>query len=458
VTNYIKHIAGRLVVAGAVAVVGGCNNFLTGGETSTDPNRQIVATNGQYFVATQENLWAYWGSDPARLTGILAQQFHGIANQYGALEARYSHDPTTTNGTHAALYTSGGLVDIKKLQTGSRLLGDSLYLGIAQVIEGALMGTGADLFGDLVYKEALQNTINPPLDDQLTVYDSVQTVLSAGIVNMNLGITIDAGLPAADLVYGGDPDLWTAMAHTLKARFYMHTGEVRPTTAYAAALAEAQQGISSDAGNYFGAFTSTASETNFYFQFHGPAGRGGDLGIGVTLDTILQSRNDPRRAQYFAVTGTGTPKWLSATRAAANFQQPFVTYDENTLIWAEAAYRTGDQVTALNKLNEERANHGLGPEVLVGQPLLNEILTEKYIVDFQLGEEAWNDYKRTCTPNLDPTATGQPVPGRLYYDATEENTDTSIPAPNTGVNGIRNRNDPPNATSDGTGAPCRGQF
>ena len=455
-TNHIKHVAARLVVATAIAVVGGCNNFLTGGETSTDPNRQIVATNDQYFVATQENLWAYWGSDPARLTGILAQQFHGVANQYGALDATYSHDPTTTNGTHAALYTSGGLVDIKKLQTGARLVGDSLYVGIAQVEEGALMGTGADLFGDLVYKEAITGTTNPTLDDQFVVYDSVQKVLSAGIANINSTAAGNVGPGGADLVYGGDPALWTAMAHTLKARFFMHTAEVRGTAAYASALAEAQQGIGSDAGNYFGAFTSTASETNFYFQFHGPAGRGGDLAIGTTLDTILVRRGDPRDAQYFAA--SGNPRWLSTTRAAADFQQPFVTYDENTLIWAEAAYRTGDQVTALSKLNEERANHGLSPEVVAGQALLNEILTEKYIIDFQLGEEAWNDYKRTCTPNLVPTAVGQPIPGRLYYDAPEQNTDTNIPAPNTGVNGLRNKNDPANATSDGTGAACKGQF
>jgi hypothetical protein len=457
VTNHIKHFAARLVVAGAVvAVVGGCNNFLTGGEASHDPNRQIVATNDQFFVATQENLWAYWGSDPARLTGILAQQFNGVANQYGALESRYSHDPTTTNGTHAAIYTGGGLVDIKKLQTGTRLVGDSLYLGIAQVMEGALMGTGADIFGDLVYKQALQNTPNPPLDDQLSVYDSVQKVLSAGITNINLNVASSVGPGAADLVYEGDPARWTAMAHTLKARFFMHTGEVRPTTAYAAALAEAQQGISSNAGNYFGAFTATASETNFYFQFHGPAGRGGDLAIGTTLDTILVRRGDPRETQYFAP--SGNPRWLSATRAAPDFHQPYVTYDENTLIWAEAAYRTGNQAVALAKLNEERANHGLAPLAVAGQALLNEILTEKYIVDFQLGEEAWNDYKRTCTPNLVPTASGQPIPGRLYYDATEQNTNTNIPEPNSGVNGLRNKNDPPNTVSDGTGAPCRGQF
>ena len=448
-------MARGLLVASAVAVVGGCNNFLTGGETSTDPNRQIAATNDQYFVSTQENLWAYWGSDPARVTGILAQQFQGVANQYGALETRYTHDPSTTNGSHAALYTGGGLVDIRKLQAGAREVGDSLYLGIAQVMEGALMGTGADLFGDLVYKQAIQGVSNPTLDDQLFVYDSVQQVLSAGIANINLNAAGSAGPAGADLVYGGDPALWTAFAHTLKARFYMHTAEVRPE-AYAQALAEAEQGISSDAGNYFGAFTSTGSETNFYFQFHGPAARGGDLGIGITLDTILVRRNDPREAEYFAP--SGNPRWLSDERGADDFQQPYVTYDENTLIWAEAAYRTGDEVTALAKLNEERANHGLAPEAVAGRALLNEILTEKYIVNFQLGEEAWNDYKRTCTPNLVPTAAGLPIPGRLYYDATEANTDTNIPAPGVGVNGLRNKNDPPNAISDGTGAACLGQF
>ena len=453
-TNHIKHVAARLFVAAAVAVVGGCNNFLTGGETSGDPNRQIVATNDQFFVSTQENLWSYWGSDPARVTGILAQEFHGIANQYGALDATYSHDQTTTNGTHAALYTSGGLVDIKKLQTGARLVGDSLYVGIAQVEEGALMGTGADLFGDLVYKEALQGTPNPTLDDQFVVYDSVQKVLSAGIANINSSVATNVGPGGADLVYGGDPALWAPMAHTLKARFFMHTAEVRGAAAYASALAEVQQGIMSDAGNYFGAFTSTASETNFYFQFHGPAGRGGDLGIGITLETLMESRNDPRVAQYFFL----PDDWLSNTRGDAGFQQPYVTYDENTLIWAEVAYRTGNQVVALAKLNEARANNGLPTEAVAGQALLNEILTEKYIADFQLGEEAWNDYKRTCTPNLAPTATGKPIPGRLYYDLSEQNTDTNIPAPNTGVNGLRNKNDPVNATSDGTGAACLGQF
>jgi starch-binding outer membrane protein, SusD/RagB family len=442
-----------LLLAGSLTA---CSDFLTGGEVTNDPNNQTIARNSQYFVASQENLWSYWGSDPARISAIYTQQLHGLANQYGALDASYNQDPNTTNGTHQAIYISGGLVDIKKLQEGSKAVDDNIYLGIAQIMEAALMGTGADIFGDLVYSQSMQQIPNPQLDDQLTVYDSVQKLLTAGITNIHRGAATDFGPGDADLVYGGDIPKWTAFAHTLKARFYMHTAEVRPA-AYASALTEAQQGIKSDAGNYVGAFTATPGEQNFYYQFHGPAARGGDLGAGITLDTLLLSRNDPRRLEYFSYTSSGQRDWISDERNEPDYQQPFVTYDENTLIWAEAAYRTGDEATALAKLNEERENHGIGPEVVAGRPLLNEILIEKYIADFQLGEEAWNDYKRTCTPNLVPTTPGAKIPGRLYYDANEQSTNTSIPEPNTGVNGLRNRNDPANTISDGTGAPCRAQ-
>jgi len=311
------------------------------------------------------------------------------------------------------------------------------------------MGTGADLFGDLVYSHALTNESNPPLDNQLAVYDSVQKVLSAAITNMANPAPSSSPPTASDLVYGGDVGAWTALAHTLKARFYMHTAEVRPA-AYAQALAEAQQGISSDAGNYFGAFTSNTNETNFYYQFQLTVGRGGYLIPDQQFVNLLNTRSDPRRPDYFNSAATN----LSGTRLAPNYPQTFVSYDENTLIWAEAAYRTGDQATALVKLNEERANHGLAPEAVAGQALLNEILTEKYIADFQLGHEAWNDYKRTCTPNFPPTQAGQKMPGRMYYDPNERFTNTNIPAAGQGFNGSRNPDDPANAVSDGTGQPC----
>ena len=437
-----------LATAGALMLTGCKGDFLTGGDLSTDPNRPNTATANQLFAGAEAAIWALLGSDPARVTGMWARQFAGGQNQYQSIY-NYLYDEGIQSGFNAGLYAAGGLVDIVRAQKIATEEQNFALLGILQVQEAITMGTGADLFGNLVYSEALSNKDNPKLDDQLAVYDSVQKVLSAAIVNLATTAETNSPPSAADLVYFGDTELWSALAHTLKARFYMHTAEVRPG-AYAQALAEAKQGISSDAGNYFGAFTSNAAEQNFYYQFEVTAGRSGYLIADPQFVALLQSRNDPRRAEYFNAAGTR----LSSARLAPDFQQPFVTYDENTLIWAEAAYRTGDEVTALAKLNEERANHGLPAEAVAGQALLNEILTEKYIADFQLGHEAWNDYKRTCTPNFPPTQAGKKMPGRMYYDPNERLTNTNIPPAGEGFNGSRNPNDPPNAVSDGTGQAC----
>jgi hypothetical protein len=443
-----------LSVAIVLAALCGCRgDYLTGGELSVDPNRPTSATNRQLLVGIEANLWSIWGSDPSRSTGIWAQHFTGGQSQYQSNIQSYQITEDNTNGLHTALYAGGGLVDIRKLQAGAVSTQDTLFLGVAQAFEGAMMGTGADLFGDLVYNEALKGTPNPLLDNQLEVYDTVQAVLARALVNLAKQGGTNVGPGVADLTYGGDPLRWTVLVHTLKARFYMHTAEVRPA-AYAAALVEARQGISSDAGNYAGIFFDASGQQNFWYQFEITAGRHGYVIPNANFVSLLVSRGDPRRPQYFNAAGDD----LSDTRLRADFAQPFVTYDENTLIWAEAAYRTGDMVTALAKLNEERANHGLSPLAVAGMALLREILTEKYIADFQLGEEAFNDYNRTCFPNLVPTgALPGPIPGRFYYDASERQTDINIPPPGQGVNTLKNRNNPPNAVSDGTGQPCLGQ-
>jgi starch-binding outer membrane protein, SusD/RagB family len=447
--NSFKIISAAVVLGALV----GCHDYLTGGDLTNDPNRPVSATNGQLLVGIQANIFGILGGDPARSTGIFAQQFTGGQSQYLSNIQSYQITEDNTNGLYASLYGGGGLVDIRKLEAGAIAAQDTAFLGVAQVYEGLLMGTGADLFGDIVYSEALTGKPDPVLDPQLSVYDAIQTLLSQAIVNLQKTGGTNFGPGASDLVYGGDASRFIALAHTLKARYYMHTGEVRPA-AYASALAEAKLGIQSDVDNYNGAFFDASGQQNLWYQFVIIAGRSGYVIPNANFVNLLESRNDPRRFTYFDAAGTD----LSDARLAPDFNQPFVTYDENTLIWAEAAYRTGDQVTALQKLNEERTHNGLPTEVVAGNALLTEILTEEYIVDFQLGQEAFNLYNRTCFPNLVPTGVaGGPIPGRFYYDASERQTDKNIPEPGTAPNTLKNANNPPNATADGIGGACLGQ-
>jgi hypothetical protein len=442
--NVLARRAGALLLVAGVAA---CGDFLSGGELSTDPNRPTQATSSQLFIGIQSNIWAELESDPTRITSMWVQQFTGTNFQYVNIY-NYGVSEQTTNGFHASLYTGGGLVDLRKLEAQSATAGDSLFLGVAQVQEALLMGIGADLFGDLVYSQALKGTPNPPLDPQLNVYDTVQAVLGRALVNLSATGASNFGPGRADLSYSGKAAKWIKLAHTLRARFYLHTAEVRPG-AYAQALAEAPLGIIDTSDNFEAVFSGNSNEQNFWYQFD-VVNRSGYLTPNAGFVSLMESRNDPRLTNYFNADDSD----ISDLRLAPDFTQPLVTANENLLIWSEAADRTGDQGTALTKLNAERALAGLPPKALAGPALLTEILTEKYVSDFQT-LEAWNDYKRTCSPNLVPVVAGKKIPARLFYDASERQTDSSIPLPT--QQPTRNANDPANSVSDATGAACLGQ-
>jgi len=451
--SYLKGLLTVTLLGSAVA----CGNFLTAGETSTDPNRPVVAGTPQYFVGVQSNIWASYTGDMSRVTGMWAQHFTGVLQQYGATNL-YQINEQTTNGAEVQLFLGGGLVDARKEQASAIAANDTLFLGIAQVQEAMLMGLAADVFGNITYTHALKNEVNPPLDPQLAVYDSLQVLLSKAIVNMGASSSSNVGPGDADLVYGGDAASWIALAHTLKARFYMHTAEARGGPAYASALTEAQLGITGSRGaDYTTNFSGNPGEQNMWYQFD-VVQRAGYLTPGHFLDSLMAARGDPRRSDYFALAGAPPAATdISDARLAPKYNNAIVSAVENLLIWAEAAQRGGNNALGLTQLNAARALTGRSTPLvgLTGNALLTEILTEKYISDFQLGVEAWKDYKRTCFPNLTPTVSGGAIPGRWFYDAGERQTNTNIPAAGTGINGYRTESDPQNATADGVGGACK---
>lgn len=448
------------VVTAAVALLGGCGDYLTGGQLSNDPNRPTQATIPQYVTGVESNLWALLGSDPQRITEIFVQQLSGAQSQYTALDQSYAINESTTGGFYSGLYGGGGLIDVRKIETGSRAVSDSLTLGIGQVDEALLMGTGADLFGNIVYSQAYKGP-NPALDPQLAVYDSVQAVLSQAVTNLSATGSTNTGPGGSDLVYCngcGSPASaanraterarWLALAHTLKARFYLHTAKVR-ANAYAQALPEAQKGIMDSSGNYAATFSGNTGESNLYFQFE--QSRGGYFVPNANFVAFLKARNDPRLGAYFNADFTDLASGLNDAAAS----QQYVTVNENLLSLAETAQRTGDEATALKALNQEQKLAGVTPTPAstTGAALLKAILDERYIALFP-NIEVWNDYKRNCYPNLTPTAAGRKIPARLFYDTPERQTNTSIPAPQDQP--FRNPADPA-ATTDPFGNACLGQ-
>ena len=450
-------------VAGLLAAVlgtAGCSDFLTGPGLSENPNQPVVATATQLFIASQAQAFVRQEGQLARTAGMFVQQLSGTFNQQLAYGSQYLGNESDYSGQFSAFYTGGGLVDWRKIQEAARTNGDAQFEGIAQVWEAFTIGTAADIWGDVAYREAIDATITKPhLDPQQQVYGDMQALLSTAITK--LGGT-GPGPAGADLVYAGNTGRWIRAAHTLKARYHLHTAERLGAPAYQAALAEALLGINEAPANATDAMLGQGpgdlrafhgqviEQSNLWSQFLNARQ---DIVAGNVFIQALIARSDPRLGVYFApVTGTtyrganqfgtavgGSPSSeVGAARRSPAYRQPFVSWAENQLIIAEAKFQLSD-ATAITNLNNVRTSVGL--PALVGPITLADIMTEKWIVMFQ-NIEAWSDYRRTCIPVLSPggTPVAAAIPGRLPYGLSERQNNPNVPAP--AQQPVRNWNDP----------------
>lgn len=456
-----------LMLAGAVSLVAtaaACTSFLTDKKASEDPNNPANVTTAQLFTAAQAAQFIAQEGNLAFLTCLFMQQCQGVG---GRFVNKYSQYTGFTNGSanpeFAGVYIGGGLIDIKTIETRSEAAGDMQFKGIAEVYEALVIGTAADMWGDVPYREAAGDVADPVFDPQLQVYDDIEAKLDQAITDL---AGAGPGPGGNDFVYGGDVAKWTAAANTLKARYHLHLVEVRGNSEYQKAIDAATDGIATHAGDFLTYHTTATFERNVWYQFKVNSGFGDDLVAGATLIDLMNAQNDPRRAQYFgktpngnyggvSVTGGVGPNGISGlegTRNDPSFRQPIITSDENSLILAEANFVLNGAAAAQPFFDQERTSNGLSTIPAT----LNSIMTEKYIALFQ-NIEVWNDYKRTCLPARTPypSATfGGEIPGRLYYGASEEATNPNTPTSaeqlqhggdvvsGAGIDGFRNPNDP----------------
>jgi hypothetical protein len=489
---------------GVALSAAGCSDFLSAPDVTADPTKVTQITKpGPLYIGVQEAGPPQREGQIARFAAEYTQQIAGFSRQQIGYDL-YQATPSATDtyfgaiyGTSNALTGGGGLLDIHKLQQLARANNDSLYLGIGKVYEAMYMGFAADIWGDIPYREAADSTkLTPHFDPQLQIYADLQTQLDSAITFFTATGLTNQG-PAADgseLIYqGATPDelrvIYTEVAHSLKARLYMHTAE-RDLTAYAKAAAETALGISTPDNDFLWFHDASPNGLNIWWAF---MLNRGDIGPGAALVEIMKRRiatsveGPERLAFYFQPTasggffgyrpggttnmpttggidpGNGDAGAYSLMGAAfdgntppGDFRQPEITWAETQLIAAEAAFNAGGQGAAQPFLDAVRANRkygSTGGAAVTFPPLgaipatLPNIIEEKYTTLF-LNPEVWNDYKRTCLPSLAPApnsvASGSAprttgIAGRLPYGLSEHNANPNIPAENPIG---RNANDP----------------
>jgi hypothetical protein len=464
-----------LVVAGAVVTATACSDFLSGENLDFDPNRPTTAQPSQLLTAVQVNSYYILNGHAARVLSMWMQQMAGTDRQYRGYD-QYSITEGLF-GEYSSAYTGGGLIDMRTIQASADETGNRILAGVARVWEALVMGFVADMYGSAAYTEAVDGNAHPQpvLDDQISIYAALQTVLDNAIADLQSG---EGAVDDLDLSLGGDPEAWIHVARTLKARLYLHTAEVNPS-AYQQALSAlcsgaafntCTLGIQSSAGDLNEYHSDASGEENIWWQFIA-RDRDSYMRPGKFLVDLMNSRNDPRRAEYFQLNAqgqyggaapgqglSGAISNLGLTRLDPGYHQPIVTYEETLAIIAESAYRTNNLGLARAALDALIATYGGSPAGagLSGTALLTRILEEKYIALFQ-NYEVYNDWKRTCYPNLTPAtqAYNGNIPARFTYPIAER---TSNPdnVPVAGDQPRRNANDPVTATS-ASGAACNGQ-
>jgi hypothetical protein len=463
---------------------------------STDPvniTDPTVITTDKFMSGTLASLIGVYEGDMNRLTGMWVGYFSGEDRQYIGL-SNYGVSGRDFNTEWGGIYSSV-IKNAHIVKSRSHAENNTLMLAIAQVTEAMAVGLAADLWGDVPFTEMAQypTIATPKYDDQASVYANVQTLLDSAIGNFELDVPnkLFNDAAGADFFFAGDAVAWTAVCHTLKARFYLHTRD------YNNALLEAAQGISDVSGNMMAPHGSSYLQNfNLYYSFTN-YDRPGYMAANGYAAALMDPANPDSRNNantnensrfnwYYLPNGDGTydvnylvdfdygtpTEYNGFFGASTSF--PMVTFEENALIVAEANMKQGNFDEALDALNSLRAylNSGDGwssgyndnPTAMVFEDpqdpgfflpyaesdfvpggienadgaakedaLLREILEERYIT--LLGQlEGYNDIRRTGNYLGIPVKAGSStVPLRLLYPQSELNTNPNVPSSGVGL-------------------------
>ncbi len=443
-------------------------------DLNVDPNNPTSASYENILTGAEVGNIILQSGETARRAGIFGGYYTGIQRQHQGFN-NYS----LTTSDFDALWDDAFVNTIRNAKTARSVANEAgiqgITAGITRVLEALAFGTEASLFGDIPFEEAADIEIeNPAFEPQTEVYAKIQALLDEAIINLQSG----QGRPAngSDIYLNGDPTAWTQVAYTLKARFYMHTKE------YANALDAAMNGIQSGNNSLLAPHGTAADNSNLNYQFFAIEVRGADVIVSdfmaglvapdasVSPDISLYRGNAKtdetgRYDFYFQINDVGTQPNTVNGFAAQDASAPLVTYAENLLILAEAAYRTSGFSAGLDYLNQFRAYMNSGGYLLnatagdirydaydasdfesggmenpdgipAEDALLREILEERYVTLF--GQiEGFNDVRRTYTESVvrvpvQPN-TGDELPQRFIYPQSEIDRNSNVPDPIPGL-------------------------
>jgi len=455
--NKIRSILGASLLLSASA----CESFL---DVNTNPNSPVDAPiSGLMTNITYETSLNVFRSGSAVSNYV---QYLASPNPDSGSDTM---EPLNFSGTWFSLYNV--MTDLNEMNIKAEEAGSLHYLGAGQVLMALNLGMTVDLFGDVPFSESFNfTTVTPKYDDDQVLYGNVISLLDQGIANLRATSTISIG--ADDFIYGGDIPTWIKFAHTLKARYLIHTKNVSGFSA-AEVLAATAAGFTSNADN---------AEVIFFEQSFNPWAQiainnealllGGWISEQFieALDGTSYPVVDPRLPLMIGTTDAG--EFVGTENGAGRGNAPeqgarstliedqfytrtvspllISTFSELKFIEAEAAFATDKprayqaylrgieaHMDMLGVATAAKTAYLAAPSVAVGASALTMdlIFKEKWVAMF-LHPETWNDARRfdyaykdfTPPANLNPNLGGDLIRRLAYPDSEISRNGANVPS------------------------------
>ncbi|MES2574621.1 MAG: SusD/RagB family nutrient-binding outer membrane lipoprotein [Bacteroidota bacterium] len=444
-----KHIKTIILATLIVSLLTSCQSELD--SFNENPNEPITSSPSLLLAAMEVSTFSNHTSGLIRTSSVFTQHLAGtevgqmnkVAN-YIISENDITNEWNTLYGT---TLMSGYLLN-RDFATSH-----PYYNGIGQVLTAINLGYATDMWGDVPYDEAFraeEGIKYPTYNTQEEIYQRLQTILDAAILNLKKPASSNASVPDNDdYIFNGDTDKWIKVAYVLKARYALRLSQVDTNAAQKALDNINNSGMSSndDDANTF--FPGTSNGQNQWYAFE--VSRTNYLKMGKTFVDYLINTNDPRKT--FAVASekdadgnptavysgnspedleTVSTSYIGPAFASVTSNIGIVTYAEAKFIEAEAKLRLSDPLGAKTALED-----GIKASVLkiTGTPATNSFITsvtgtvnleniiqQKYVALF-LTMEPYNDYRRTGFPALIPNqnSASKLIPVRFPTSVEERN-------------------------------------
>lgn len=456
-----------------------CEKYL---DINTNPNAPTSAPIAQVLTNVTVNVGFTGGSDMHRFTSLIVQQFAGN-NAPGTQSreyARYLIQPTDVTGLYNRLFAIQ-LQDVEYILKNSQ--GSPHYSGIAKILKAYTYSQAVDIWGDLPYTEAFKAPeINQPkLDKAEDIYKAIITLIDQGITEIKA--TTSAISPGVnETIFRGDRVRWERFANTMKLRLFLRYSAKEPAFAKSqmdALIASNAPFMGANADNFQMDFVDATASQNPIHQFENT--RSDQFFPNKFFIDLLNLTSDPRRPSYFTDFPFNSGTYRGATpldgqsfafsrmntflRGAlktalvpdAQGRVPasptnntsytgaapirMLTFAEYNFIRAEHALRYGAGASAAESFFQAgiRASMTMAGVPTAGQDTyvlangrlnganleanVSRIITEKYIANYGVALEPWNDWRRTGYPVLIPVdasvAAATAIPRSLYYPESE---------------------------------------